>query len=187
MVLNTVFLTRSLLFFSSQAANLAVPVPVHGSIDWGEPLSQNEKDIEDDDRTESSNEGPNQIKTVDQRTISEANERHNSKQHPALIGAVLLEDNHMTPEKRGNTPQKKAVTSPESIAATTTEEEGEGVSVQVHGGATRTITLDMMTFEQDLLANRKEVRKLKSEASERPKLLLGWQITTDVNVTPECK
>lgn len=103
-----------------------------------------------------------QIASVDDRTVSQANE--NSQQHPALLGLVVAEDEVVVPQ------------TPAPVA---------GVMVPAFNGTKQFITLSMISFNNGELADRKTVRSLKATAATHPKILLGWQVTTEVHVKPE--
>jgi hypothetical protein len=164
-----------------QGAKLALPVHVFGSIDWGKPLGSQDTNSEasdDDDESEPSTPTAAttaaasplgnkrgsmlQISSVDERTVSQAND-NNSQQHPALIGLALTEE---------ETIQNAA---PAPVA---------GVMVPAFN-SNQFITLAMVSFSNTELADRQAVRSLKATAATHPKILLGWQVTTEVHVKPE--
>eukprot|EP01034_Spumella_vulgaris_P030022 gene30022-37169_t len=168
-----------------KGAKLAVPVRVYGSMDWGKPLGSQDTNSEasDDDESESEPTTPAppgspvrtlgehgkrgsmlQISSVDERTVSQANE-NGSQQHPALIGAILNEE------------ETKVDATPAPVA---------GVMVPAYNSTKQFITLAMVSFNNSELADRKQVRSLKATAATHPKILLGWQVTTEVHVKPEC-
>ncbi len=159
-----------------------MPIAVHGSVDWGKPVlgdADDEDEVEepqvyDDEEEEVRHNGPNHITSVDQRSLSRTSDLHRTAaQTEALREAAKLT----------NSPSKN----PQNGISFRREETTRGVDIVCYKESVKFITTLMMAFEQDLLVDKTEVRKLKGIAAEHPKMLLGWQITLDVNVSPECE
>ncbi len=135
-----------------------------------------EKTIDDDDNSDKYEiAGPSHIKSVDERVLSDAKELHHGDSHPALVGV----DHDLTKEEAGVQVTQQQQAKP--------AEPVRGVNVNAYNGSLKFVTLEMMAFEQDYLIGKNEVRTLKNVSASHPKMLLGWQVTLDVNVKPDCE
>jgi len=178
---------------SKEAAAIAVPVDVLPTLDWGRPWGDEEDKVNvaithpaavtpsvaEEPKVDAEGEemGSTQIQSVDLRTLSATEASHAAQKTP-----------HKTPKKESTEAHAPDThnSSTNSISNTDTSSVPEPC-VTLNGFEDKkvVVTLPMMVFEQDQLIPRLQVRELKEHAVNHPKMLLGWQITADVNVKPE--